>query len=64
MGNSVLAQIATLAVSLYTPPQIKIQLIQFIALFFLSISSVSTEQWQLYVKNLRAIKMDQGNLRF
>ena len=30
----------------------------------LSISSVSTEQWQLYVKNLRAIKMDQGNLRF
>ena len=30
------------------------------ALFFLSISSVSTEQWQLNVKNLRAIKMDQG----
>ena len=30
----------------------------------LSISSVSTEQWQLYVKNLRAIKIDQGNLRF
>ena len=24
----------------------------------------STEQWQLYVKNLRAIKIDQGNLRF
>ena len=24
----------------------------------------STEQWQLYVKNLRAIKMDQGNLMF
>ena len=34
------------------------------ALSFLSISSVSTEQWQLYVKNLRAIKMDRGNLRF
>ena len=31
---------------------------------FLSISSVATEQWQLYVKNLRAIKMDRGNLRF
>ena len=30
------------------------KLIQFIALFFLSISSVSTEQWQLYAKNLRA----------
>ena len=29
------------------------QLIQFFALFFLSIISVSTEQWQLYVKNLR-----------
>ena len=29
-------------------------------LFFLSISSVSTEQWQLYAKKLRAIKMDQG----
>ena len=35
----------------------------FIALSFLSISSASTEQWQLYVKNLRAIKMDRGNLR-
>ena len=30
-----------------TSLQIKTQLIQFIALFFLSISSVSTEQWQL-----------------
>ena len=47
---------------LYTSLQIKIQLIQFFALFFLSICSVSTEQWQLYVKNLRAIKIDQGNL--
>ena len=28
------------------------------------ISSVSTEQWQLYVKKLRSIKIDQGNLRF
>ena len=36
----------------------------FFALFFLSISSVSTEQWQLYAKNLKAIKMDRGNLRF
>ena len=31
----------------YTSALIKIQLIQFIELFFLSISSVSTEQWQL-----------------
>ena len=45
---------------LHTSLQIKTQLIQFIALFFLSISSVSTEQWQLYAKNLRAIKIDQG----
>ena len=36
----------------------------FFALSFLSISSVSTEQWQLYVKNLRAIKIDRVNLRF
>ena len=49
---------------LYTSLQIKTQLIQFIALFFLSISSVSTEQWQLYAKNLRAIKIDRENLRF
>ena len=40
----------------YTSLQIKTQLIQFIALFFLSISSVSTEQWQLYAKNLRTIQ--------
>ena len=40
------------------------QLRQFFALSFVSISSVSTEQWQLYVNNLRAIKMDRGNLRF
>ena len=46
---------------LCTSLQIKTQLIQFIALFFLSISSVSTEQWQPYVKNLRATKIDQGN---
>ena len=49
---------------LYTSLQIKTQLIQFIALFFLSISSVSTEQWQLYAKNLRTIKIDRENLRF
>ena len=46
----------------YTSLQIKTQLIQFIALFFLSISSVSTEQWQLYAKNLRTIKIERGNL--
>ena len=48
----------------YISLQMWTQLIQFIALFFLSISSVSTKQWQLYVKNLRAIKIDQWNLRF
>ena len=48
----------------YISLQMETQLIQFITLFFLSISSVSTEQWQLYAKKLRAIKMDQGNLRF
>ena len=42
--------------------QIKTQLIQFIALFFLSISSVSTEQWQRYAKNLRTIKIERENL--
>ena len=40
------------------------QLTQFFALSFLSVSSVSTEQWQLHVKNLRTIKMDRVNLRF
>ena len=40
----------------------QIQLIQFIALFSLPISSVSTEQWQPYAKNLRAIKTTRGNL--
>ena len=45
---------------LYTSLQIKTQLIQFIASFSLSISSVSTEQWQLYAKNLRAIKIERG----
>ena len=46
----------------YTSLQIKTQLIQFNALFFLSISSVSTEQWQLYARNLRTIKIERGNL--
>ena len=41
---------------------VKIQLIQFIALFFLSISSVSTEQWQPYSRNLKTIKIERGNL--
>ena len=31
---------------------------------FLPISSVSTEQWRLFVKNLKLIKMDQGNLMY
>ena len=47
---------------LYTSLQIKTQLIQFIALFFLSISSVSTEQWQRYAKNLKTIKIERGFL--
>ena len=47
---------------LYTSLQIKTQLIQFIIL--LSISSVSTDQWQLYSKNLRAIKIDRVDLRY
>ena len=34
------------------------------ALSFLSINSMSTEQWQLFVKNLKTIKMDRENLRF
>ena len=46
----------------YTSLQIKTQLIQFIALFFLSTSSVSTEQMQRYSKNLRTIKKERGNL--
>ena len=46
----------------YTSLQMWTQLIQFIALFFLLISSVFTEQWQPYAKNLRAIKIDQRNL--
>ena len=48
----------------YTSLQMDTQLIQFFAIFFLSISSVSTEQWQPYAKNLRAIKIDRENLRF
>ena len=44
----------------FTSLQIKTQLIQLIELFFLSISSVSTEQWQLYAKNLRTIKKERG----
>ena len=46
----------------YTSLLIKIQLIQFIALFFLSISSVSTEQWQLYAMNMKTTKIERGNL--
>ena len=43
----------------YTSLQMNSQLKQFFALSFLSISSASTEQWRLYVKNLRTIKMDR-----
>ena len=46
-----------------TSLQMNTQLKQFVALSFLSISSVSTEQWRLYVKNLRAIKIDQKFLQ-
>ena len=45
----------------YTSVLIRIQLIQFIALFFLSMSSVSTEQWQLYAMNMKATKIARGN---
>ena len=38
----------------YTSLKMGTQLIQFFALFFLSIRSVSTEQWQLYVKNFES----------
>ena len=48
----------------HTSLQMKKQLRQFVALSFLSISSVFTEKWQTYVKNLKLIKMDRGNLRF
>ena len=46
----------------YTSVLNQTQLIQFIALFFLSISSVSTEQWQLYARNLKTTKIERGNL--
>ena len=49
----------------YISLQMNSQLRQFCALSFLSIiSSVSSEQWRLYVKNWRTIKMDRVNLRF
>ena len=48
----------------YTSPQMNLQLKQVFALSFLSISSVSTEQWRLFVRNLRIIKIDRVNLRF
>ena len=44
----------------YTSPQMILQLTQFFALFFLSISSVSTEQWQLYVKNFESHQDGSG----
>ena len=46
----------------YTSLQIIQQLKQFFAISFLSISSVSPEQWQLYVQILKVIKIERGNL--
>ena len=34
------------------------------AWLFLHVSSVFTEQWQLYAKNLNPVKIDQGNLMY
>ena len=48
----------------YTSLQIIQQLKQFFASSFLSISSVSTEQWRIYVKNLKFIKIDQGKMMY
>ena len=48
----------------YTSPHMISQLTQFFALFFPSISSVSTEQWQPCLKNLTTIKMDRVSVRF
>ena len=45
----------------YTSVLIKIQLIQFIVLFFLSISSVSTGQWQRYARNTMTSQIARGN---
>ena len=64
IAEEMLLQFAESGNCLYTSLQMWTQLTQFIALSFLSISSVSTEQWQLYAKNLTAIKMDRANLRF
>ena len=44
----------------YTSPQMILQLTQFFSLSFLSISSVSTEQWQLYVKNFESHQDGSG----
>ena len=46
----------------YTSLQMNSQLTQFFELSFLSISSVSSEQWQQYVKNLRAHQDGSGEL--
>ena len=45
----------------YTSVLIKIQLIQFVALCFLSINSASTEQWQLYAMNMKATQTARSN---
>ena len=45
----------------YTSVLNQIQLIQFIALFSLSMSSVSMGQWQLYAMNMKASQTARGN---
>ena len=45
----------------HTSVLIKIQEIQFVALFSLSISSVSTGQWELYAMNMKASKIARSN---
>ena len=46
----------------YTSLQMFFQLTQLFALSFLSIRSVSTEQWQLFLKNLRTINTERVDL--
>ena len=48
----------------YTSLQIIQQLKQFFAILFLSISSVSTEEWRTYVTNLKLTKIDRVNLMY
>ena len=50
--------------SIHFAADVDTQLMQFNALFFLSISSESTEQWQPHARNLKTTKMEWENLRF